>query len=171
MGTAGGFEYQLESFEGADPASLASVVRGLVAAANQDHRLARVFSTYGANAPSLYLDIDRHKAQSLGLNINEIFTTLQATSGSYFINDFNLFDRTWQVNLEGDAAHRRQVQDLWNIYIRNVKGDMVPLESIASLQIITGPQAITRYNNYRIGNRQQQSSTRRRLRRCPRRHG
>jgi hydrophobe/amphiphile efflux-1 (HAE1) family protein len=149
MGTAGGFEYQLESFEGADPASLASVVRGLVAAANQDDRLARVFSTYGANAPSLYLDIDRRKAQSLGLNVNEIFTTLQATLGSYFINDFNLFGRTWQVNLEGDAAHRRQVQDLWNIYIRNVKGDMVPLESIASLQIITGPQVITRYNNYR----------------------
>jgi len=149
LGTSGGFEYQLESFEGADPASLASVTQGLVAAANQDHRLARVFSTYGAGAPSLYLDIDREKAQALGLTINDVFTTLQATLGSYFINNFNLFGRTWQVNLEGEAANRRDVSDLWNIYIRNAKGTMVPLQSIASLRVVTGPQVITRYNNYR----------------------
>jgi HAE1 family hydrophobic/amphiphilic exporter-1 len=149
LGTSGGFEYQLESFEGADPASLASVMQGLVAAASQDPRLARVFSTYGAAAPSLYLDIDREKAQALGLSINDVFTTLQATLGSYFINNFNLFGRTWQVNLEGEAASRRDVSDLWNIYIRNAKGTMVPLQSIASLRIVTGPQVITRYNNYR----------------------
>ncbi len=149
LGTSGGFEYQLESFEGADPASMASAVRGLVAAANQDPHLARVFSTYGASAPSLYLDIDREKAQALGLTINDVFTTLQATLGSYFINNFNLFGRTWQVNLEAEAASRRAVSDLWNIYIRNAKGTMVPLQSIASLRIITGPQVITRYNNYR----------------------
>jgi HAE1 family hydrophobic/amphiphilic exporter-1 len=149
LGASGGFEYQLESFEGAGPASLASVTQGLVAAANQDHRLARVFSTYGAGAPSLYLDIDREKAQALGLTINDVFTTLQATLGSYFINNFNLFGRTWQVNLEGEAANRRDVSDLWNIYIRNAKGTMVPLQSIASLRVVTGPQVITRYNNYR----------------------
>jgi hydrophobe/amphiphile efflux-1 (HAE1) family protein len=149
LGASGGFEYQLESFEGADPASMASVVQGLVAAANQDHRLARVFSTYGASAPSLYLDIDREKAQALSLTINDVFATLQATLGSYFINNFNLFGRTWQVNLEGEAANRRDVSDLWDIYIRNAKGAMVPLQSIASLRIVTGPQVITRYNNYR----------------------
>jgi hydrophobe/amphiphile efflux-1 (HAE1) family protein len=149
LGTSGGFEYQLESFEGADPASMSSAVRGLVAAANQDPNLARVFSTYGASAPSLYLDIDREKAQALGLSINDVFTTLQATLGSYFINNFNLFGRTWQVNLEAEAASRRDVSDLWNIYIRNDKGTMVPLQSIASLRIINGPPVITRYNNYR----------------------
>jgi hydrophobe/amphiphile efflux-1 (HAE1) family protein len=149
LGTSGGFEYQLESFEGADPASMAGAVRGLVAAANQDPHLARVFSTYGASAPSLYLDIDREKAQALGLTINDVFTTLQATLGSYFINNFNLFGRTWQVNLEAEAASRRDVSDLWNIYIRNAKGTMVPLQSIASLRTITGPPVITRYNNYR----------------------
>jgi hydrophobe/amphiphile efflux-1 (HAE1) family protein len=149
LGTSGGFEYQVESLEGADPASMASVVRGLIAAANQDPHLARVFSTYGASAPSLYLDIDREKAQALGLTINDVFTTLQAALGSYFINNFNLFGRTWQVNLEAEAASRRDASDLWNIYIRNAKGIMVPLQSIASLRIITGPQVITRYNNYR----------------------
>jgi hydrophobe/amphiphile efflux-1 (HAE1) family protein len=149
LGTGGGFEYQLESFEGADPATLARVTQGLIAAANQDPGLARVFSTYGASAPSLYLDIDREKAQALGLTINDVFTTLQATLGSFFINNFNLFGRTWQVNLEGEAANRRDVSDLWGIYIRNAKGGTVPLQSIASLRIVTGPPVITRYNNYR----------------------
>jgi HAE1 family hydrophobic/amphiphilic exporter-1 len=149
LGTSGGFEYQLESFEGADPATLGGAAQGLIAAANQDSHLARVFSTYGATAPSLYLDIDREKAQALGLTINDVFTTLQATLGSYFINNFNLFGRTWQVNLESEALDRRDVPDLWKIYIRNSKGTMVPLQAIASLRIVTGPQVITRYNNYR----------------------
>jgi len=149
LGTSGGFEFQLESFEGADPATMASVAQGLIAAANQDHRLTRVFTTYGASAPSVYLDIDRAKAESLGLNINDVFSTLQATLGGFFINNFNLFGRTWQVNLEAQAANRRDVPDLWNIYIRNANNAVVPLQSIASLRVITGPQVITRYNNYR----------------------
>ncbi len=148
LGTTGGFEYQLESFEGADPAAMASVVQGLVAAANQDPRLAVVFSTYGASAPSFYLDIDREKAQALGLTIGDIFTTLQTTLGGYYINNFNLFGRTWQVNLES-TANRLDISDLWKIYIRNAQGTEVPLQSIASLRTITGPQVITRYNNYR----------------------
>jgi multidrug efflux pump len=149
LGTTGGFEYQLESFEGADPATLGSVVQGLVDATKQDPRFAQVFTTYGASAPSLYLDIDRAKAQSLGLTINDVFTTLQATLGSYYVNNFNLFGRTWQVNLEGEAANRRDIADLWRIYIRNSKGSMVPLQAIASLRTVIGPQVITRYNNYR----------------------
>jgi multidrug efflux pump subunit AcrB len=137
------------SASNSDSASFGDTAQGLIAAASQDSRLARVFSTYGATAPSLYLDIDREKAQSLGLTISDVFTTLQATLGSYFINNFNLFGRTWQVNLESEAVDRRDVPDLWNIYIRNSAGSMVPLQSIASLRIVTGPQVITRYNNYR----------------------
>jgi len=149
LSTTGGFEYQLENLEGADPKAMGAVVQGIVAAANQDPRLARVFSTYGANAPSIFLDIDREKAQSLGINISDVFTTLQSTLGGYFINNFNLFGRTWQVNLQAVAADRRDVSSLWKIYIRNSKGTMVPLQSIASARTITGPQVITRYNNYR----------------------
>ena len=146
--TTGGFEYQLENLAGADAATLAGVVRGLVAAANQDPRLANVFSTYGASAPSIYLDIDRGKAQALGLGISDIFITLQATLGGYFINNFNLFGRTWQVNLQAEAGHRRDISALWSMFIRNAQGTMVPLQSIASVRIITGPQVISRYNNY-----------------------
>ena len=128
---------------------MASVVQGLVAAANQNPSLARVFSTYGASAPSVFLDIDREKAQALGLTMSDVFTTLQATLGGYFINNFNLFGRTWQVNLQAEAADRRDVSALWDIFIRSAKGAMVPLQAIASVRTVTGPQVITRYNNYR----------------------
>ena len=81
--------------------------------------------------------------------MSDVFTTLQATLGSYYINNFNLFGRTWQVNIQAEAINRRDVDNLWNIYIRNSTGAMVPLQSIASLRIVTGPPVITRYNNYR----------------------
>ena len=149
LSTSGGFEYMLENLEGANPAAMGSVVQGLVAAANQDPRLARVFSTYGANAPSVFLDIDRDKAQALGLSLSDVFTTLQATLGGYFINNFNLFGRTWQVNVQAEAADRRDVSSLWHIYVRNAQNTMVPLQSIASVRTVTGPPVITRYNNFR----------------------
>jgi HAE1 family hydrophobic/amphiphilic exporter-1 len=149
LSTTGGFEYQLENLEGADPVAMGSVVQGLVAAANQDPRLTRVFSTYGASAPSIFLDIDREKAEVLGLSLSDVFTTLQATLGGYFINNFNLFGRTWQVNIQAEAADRRDISAFQNVNIRNAKGTMVPLQSIAAVRTITGPQVITRFNNYR----------------------
>ncbi|WP_407158503.1 efflux RND transporter permease subunit [Bradyrhizobium sp. STM 3557] len=149
LSTSGGFEYQLDALEGQDPAALGSVMGGLVNAANRDPRLARVFSTFTASNPSVYLDIDRAKAQALGINMSDVFTALQATLGGVYVNNFNLFGRTWQVNVEGEAANRGDISDIWQIYVRNATGDMVPLRSIATARIVTGPQVITRYNNYR----------------------
>ncbi|MBB3809269.1 efflux RND transporter permease subunit [Pseudochelatococcus contaminans] len=149
LSTSGGFEYQLQNLEGADPAEMASVVQALVSAANQDERLSRVFTTFRSSTPSIYLDIDREKAQALGVSVGDIFSTVQATLGGSYINDFNLYGRTWQVNLQGNAADRRDVNALWNIYVRNDKGTMVPLRSIATTRTEVGPQVITRYNNYR----------------------
>ncbi|WP_375777674.1 efflux RND transporter permease subunit [Bradyrhizobium sp. ma5] len=149
LSTSGGFEYQLEALEGQDPASLSSVMGGLIGAANRNPNLARVFSTFTATNPSVFLDIDRTKAQALGLNMADVFTALQATLGGIYVNNFNLFGRTWQVNVQGDAANRRDIPDIWQIYVRNTGGEMVPIRSIASLRIVTGPQVITRYNNYR----------------------
>jgi len=149
LSTSGGFEYELEGLEGQDPVTMGSVMNGLLAAANRDPRLARVFSTFTASNPSIYLDIDREKAQALGLNINDVFTALQATLGGIYVNNFSLFGRTWQVNIEGEAANRRDLSDIWQIYVRNNVGQMVPLRSIAELRIIQGPQVIVRYNNYR----------------------
>lgn len=149
LSTSGGFEYQLEALEGQDPTAMGSVTAGLIAAANRDPRLARVFSTFTATNPSIYLDIDRAKAQVLGLNMSDVFTALQATLGGIYVNNFNLYGRTWQVNVQGEAADRGDISDIWKIYVRNNQGQMVPIRSIASLKIVTGPQVITRYNNYR----------------------
>jgi len=149
LSTTGGFEYRLEGLEGQDPAKMNSVMQGLLAAANQDPRLTRVFSTFTASNPSIFLDIDREKAQSLGLNMNDVFGALQATLGGIFINNFNLFGRVWQVNIQGEAADRREVRDLWQIQIRNRFGENVQLRSIAEARVVLGPQTITRYNNYR----------------------
>ena len=149
LSTTGGFEYELEALEGQEPAAMNSVMQGLLAAANRDPRLTRVFSTYTANNPSIWLDIDREKAQALGLGMNDVFGALQATLGGVYINNFNLFGRVWQVNIEGEGADRRDVSSLWQIYIRNKFGADVPLRSIANARVVVGPQVITRYNNYR----------------------
>jgi hydrophobe/amphiphile efflux-1 (HAE1) family protein len=149
LGTAGGFEYQLEALQGQDPSANGSVMQGLLAVANQDPRLTRVFSTFTATNPSLYLDIDRDKAQALGLSISDVFTALGATLGGIYVNNFNLYGRTWQVNIEGEPGDRGDIPAIWRIFIRNDVGQMVPLRSIASLRIVTGPQVVTRYNNYR----------------------
>jgi hydrophobe/amphiphile efflux-1 (HAE1) family protein len=149
LSTTGGFEYELEGLEGQEPAVMNSVMQGLVANANHDPRLTRVFSTYTANNPSIYLDIDREKAQALGLGMNDVFAALQATLGGIFINNFKLFGRVWQVNIQGEAADRNDISSLWQIYIRNKYGADVPLRSIADARVVVGPQIITRYNNYR----------------------
>jgi hydrophobe/amphiphile efflux-1 (HAE1) family protein len=149
LSTTGGFEYRLEGLEGQEPAAMNSVMQGLLAAANQDPRLTRVFSTFTASNPSIFLDIDREKAQALGLNMNDVFGALQATLGGIFINNFNLFGRVWQVNIQGEAADRRDVSSLWQIQIRNRFGENVQLRSIADARVVLGPQTITRYNNYR----------------------
>jgi multidrug efflux pump subunit AcrB len=108
-----------------------------------------VFTTFTASNPSIYLDIDRAKALPLGVNISDIFTVLQATLGSVYVNNFNLYGRTWQVNVQAEASDRSDVSDIWRIYVRNSAGQMVPIRSIAGIKIVTGPQVMTRYNNYR----------------------
>ncbi len=149
LGTAGGFEYQLDALEGQDPSELNSTLNGLLTAARADHRLGQVFSTFTASNPSLFLDIDREKAQALGLNMSDVFAALQATLGGIYINDFNLYGRVWQVNIQGEAFDRSDIPALWQIYIRNKTNQMVPLRSIADVRIMLGPQIINRYNNYR----------------------
>ncbi|RYB07089.1 efflux RND transporter permease subunit [Lichenibacterium ramalinae] len=149
LSTSGGFEYDLEALQGQDPAVIGSVAQGLIAAANADPALQRVFTTFTASNPSLYLDIDRTKASALGVNIGDIFSVLQSTLGGTYINNFNLYGRTWQVNIEGEARNRSEISDIWQIYVKNKNGGEVPIRSLASLRVVQGPQVITRYNNYR----------------------
>jgi hydrophobe/amphiphile efflux-1 (HAE1) family protein len=149
LSTGGGFEYELEGLQGQTPLEMGAAMGGLIGAANGDPRLTQVFSTFTATNPSIYLDIDRDKAQALGLTISDVFTTLSATLGGNYVNNFNLFGRTWQVNLQGEQNGRRNISDIWQIFVRNKNNQMTPMRSIAEARIIVGPQVLSRYNNYR----------------------
>jgi hydrophobe/amphiphile efflux-1 (HAE1) family protein len=149
LGTGGGFEYQLQDYQGRDPQDLGSAMLGLIVAANQDPRLTAVFSTFAATTPSLFLEIDRDKAQAHGVRISDIFTALQATLGGFYVNDFNLFGRVWQVNVQAEAHDRSDIPDIWRIRVRNSRGEMVPLRAFADVRTVVGPQTLQRYNNYR----------------------
>ncbi len=149
LGTSGGFELQLQDLKGGSPADLASVARGLVLAANQAPELGVVFTTFSANTPQLYLDIDRDKVQTLGIVLSDVFNALQATLGGYYVNDLNLFGRTWQLNVQGEANDRASVPDMYRIHVRNRDGQMVPLRAFAEVRPVIGPQSVVRYNNLR----------------------
>ena len=149
LGTGGGFTYVLQDLTSGDPKRLAQVVRGLQVAANQDPKLTRVFSTFSATDPSIYLDIDRDKAQVLGVPLNSVFQALQASLGGYYVNDMNLFGRTWQVQVQAEASDRAKVDDIYRINVRNAQGKMIPLRSLVEPRVIVGPPALIRYNNKR----------------------
>ncbi|WP_157014401.1 efflux RND transporter permease subunit [Mesorhizobium xinjiangense] len=149
LGTGSGFEYQLLDLQGRSPADLAATAGGLMVAANQDPRLGATFSTYSASSPQLYLNLDRDRLQALGVSVSDVFTTLQGTLGSYYINDFNLYGRSWQVTMQAAQADRNAVGDISRLNVRNSSGEMVPLAAVASVEYIVGPQSIVRYNNYR----------------------
>jgi hydrophobic/amphiphilic exporter-1 (mainly G- bacteria), HAE1 family len=149
LGNTGGFQYALEALQGQPATDVAAVMRGLLVTANSQPELAGVFSTYAADTPQIYLDIDRDKAQILGVKISDIFAALQSTLGSYYVNDFNVFGRTWQVNIEADTPFRQRAEDIERIYVRNAKGNMVPIRAVAQVKLVQGPQTVVRYNGYR----------------------
>ncbi|WP_424813077.1 efflux RND transporter permease subunit [Roseococcus sp. YIM B11640] len=149
LGTSGGFELQMQNLEGRPVAEMAAAMRALVLAANQDPALNRVFSTFAAHTPSVFLDIDRDRAQVLGVSINDVFSALQSAMGGAYVNDFNLFGRTWKVNLMAEEADRASVEDIYRVHVRNRDGDMIPLRALAEARVEFGPESIIRYNNVR----------------------
>jgi hydrophobe/amphiphile efflux-1 (HAE1) family protein len=149
LGSGGGFAYVLEDLRGADPKELAQVLRGLAVAANQDPQLNNVFSTFSATNPSVYLDIDRDRVQILGVKLSDVFQALQASLGGYFVNNINLFGRTWQVQVQAEASDRSKVEDIFRINVRDKDGNMVPLRSLLEVRVVVGPPALIRYNNLR----------------------
>ncbi len=149
LGSGGGFTYVLEDLRGGDPKALAQTLRGLIVAANQDPQLSRVFTTFSATNPSIYLDIDRDKAQVLGVPLTAVFQALQASLGGYYVNDINLYGRRWQVQVQAEADERNNVDDINRINVRNNDGRMVPLRSLVEVRVVVGPPALIRYNNIR----------------------
>ena len=110
LGTGGGFTYVLQDLRGGDPKDLAQALRGLIVAANENPQFSRVFSTYSATNPSIFLDINRDKAQILGVPLSSVFQALQASLGGYFVNNMNLFGRTWQVQVQAEASDRAKIE-------------------------------------------------------------
>ena len=149
LGTGAGFEYQLQSYSGAPANEMAAVARGVVQAANQNPALAGVFTTYGASTPLIRLDIDRERAETLGISINSIFTALQAALGGYYVNDFNKFGRTWQVILQAETAQRMDVEDIFEVHVRAANGALVPIRTLATVENVLGPGYIYRFDNLR----------------------
>ena len=149
LGNAAGFEFQVESLAGADPVELAGVTRGLMMAAQSVPQLAGVFTTYGAATPQIELKIDRERAQALGIGISDIFSALQTSMGGTYVNDFNLFGRVWQVKVQADASDRSRVSDVYRVRLRTKDGDLVPLQAVANIELVTAPSSVIRYNNLR----------------------
>lgn len=149
LGGTGGFEFILQSSASDSPQSMASVLGGLTLAANQKPQLNAVFSTFKASVPQLYLDIDREKAQILGVSMSSIFSALGSLTGRAYVNDFNRFGKTYQVLLQADSQYRMDKEDIYNLYVKNNKGKMVPLRTILKIKPMVGAAILTRYNMYR----------------------
>ena len=148
LGEAGGFQMQLQDRGGLGLPALEQMAQEMVEAANSQSGLAKVYSTFRANVPQLYADVDRAQAKALDIPISTIFDTLQAYLGAVYVNDFNKFDRTYRVNIQADAAFRRRVEDIRLLEVRNTHGAMAPLGAVISVERTLGPQIVNRYNLY-----------------------
>ena len=148
LGRTGGFDFRLQALGNQSPAELGAVTRALVVAANQDPRLKEVFTTYSADVPQIFINLDRTKAEALKVPVGAVFSTLQAQLGSRYVNDFNLFNRVFQVKVQADYQFRDASEDIYRLYVRSETGKMVPLRSLVSLSKVLAPQVLTRYNQF-----------------------
>ena len=149
MGAVGGLELMLQDTLARPPAELAAVLNNLIVDGNQAPGLQNVFSTYRANVPQYFIDVDRVKAKNLGVSLNEIFATLQAQMGSLYINDFNKFGQTYKVIMQAESPYRTDLADLDHFYMKSSDGHMVPLSTLVTTHPILGPDVAPRYNLYR----------------------
>ncbi|MFZ0846207.1 MAG: multidrug efflux RND transporter permease subunit [Pseudolabrys sp.] len=148
IGNAGGFRMMVEDRGGSGSQALQGAVYAMMGRAAQTPGLLQVFSLFENSTPQLYLDIDRTKAQLLGINIPDVFSALQIYLGSAYVNDFNLFGRTYRVMAQASGEFRNDTRDVLNIRVRNNTGDTVPLAAFTTARSITGPYRVPRYNLY-----------------------
>ena len=146
LGSAGGYKMQVQSRQSSDIGQLLEIANDVIAQANADPKLARVFTTFGNDTPQLYLDIDRTKVRMLDVPLSNVFLTLQTSLGGSYVNDFNTFGRVYQVRLQSDAPFRLELSDIDRLKVRSSTGALVPMGSLASVKRITGPQIVQRYN-------------------------
>jgi len=148
LGTTGGFDFRLQALEDQSPREIAAATRAIVIAANQDPALMRVFSTYTANTPQLFVNLDRTRTETFKVPVSRVFSTLQSQLGSGYVNDFNLYGRVYQVKVQADAPYRDTVEDINQLYVRSNDGKMVHMRSLVNLSTVLGPQIVKRYNQF-----------------------
>jgi hydrophobe/amphiphile efflux-1 (HAE1) family protein len=148
IGNAGGFKMMVQDRAGLGSDALARAAQALVAAANKDPDFAGVFTLFSTRSPSIYADIDREKAEKVGLTPTDVFATLQVYLGSQYVNDFNYLGRTYEVIAQADGSFRRDAGDIGRLKARNTAGEMVPIGTVARMRHETAPYRVPRYNLY-----------------------
>ena len=148
LGTASGFKLMVEDRGSAGSTALQEATDSLIESANAAPEFAGVFTLFRSDTPQLFSDIDRVKVRSMGVSINDVFNTLQVYMGSFYVNNFNEFDRSWQVKLQAAPPFRKTAQQVGQLKVRNGVGQMVPLNTVARLTDMNGPVMVTRYNMF-----------------------
>ncbi|MEZ9527200.1 efflux RND transporter permease subunit [Enterovibrio norvegicus] len=149
MGAASGFEFVLEDTLGRSRSDLAMLMQQLMVKANEQPEIARTFSTFRANVPHFYVDIDREKAKQLGIPLSEIFTTLQGNLASMYVNDFSMYGKNYRVTIQADSDYRNDLDSLGRFHVRSNSGDMIPLSTLIDVEQVFEPDVAWRYNMYR----------------------
>jgi multidrug efflux pump len=148
LGNAGGFKLMVEATGDVNFDALQARADAVAAQGNQQPGLVGLFNGFRARTPQLYVNLDRTKVKTMGVQLSDVFDALQAYLGSYYVNDFNRFGRTWQVNIQADAPFRVDADTVRQLKVRNADGDMVPLGAVAEVRDSAGPVTITRYNMF-----------------------
>jgi len=147
LGTAGGYELYLQNHGEGGAKRMNEVAQQFIGALASDKQMAYAQTLWRANVPQLYVSVDRDKAKKVGVPITDVFNALSATLGNFYVNDFNKYGRAWQVLMSADPSYRNRPDDIGAVYVRSVKGDMVPLNSLASVSFSSGPDSLDRFNN------------------------
>ncbi|HVK33550.1 MAG TPA: efflux RND transporter permease subunit, partial [Burkholderiaceae bacterium] len=147
LGTAGGFELYLQQLGDGGPKRLAEVQQQFQGALSQSKVLGGVQTLWRPAVPQLYVEVDRERAKALGVPVDELFNTLSATLGSYYVNDFTKSGRAWQVLMSAEAGYRKRPDDIGRVWVRSNSGDMVPVSAIANVRFAAGPETLDRFNN------------------------
>jgi multidrug efflux pump len=148
LGTIGGFKLEIEDRAGLGYSALDQATKAFLAAAAKAPELAGLFTGYQVNVPQLYVDIDRVRAQQLGVAVPDVFDTLQIYLGSLYVNDFNVFGRTYSVRVQADAKFREHAEDIGRLKVRSASGKMVPLAAVLRVRLSAGPERAMRYNGF-----------------------
>jgi len=148
LGTTGGLEFYIQDRSGGTPAALQEAVEKFVAAARKRPELTSVSTTFSAAEQQLYLDVDRSRAELLQVPVQDVYTTLQAYFGSYYVSQFTEFGRIWQVIIQAEPGYRDTPDDFSNIYLMSNTGESVPLSAVATSRYVAGPNILPRFNNF-----------------------